>query len=365
MIQSAARDFLLKECTSAYVRAMELDEKGYAPKNWRKMAELGWMGLPFDEEFGGVGSGFLELCTLLEEHGRFRLPGPYFATVVLAGLSIARFGSEAQKSVHLPAIAAGERTMSYAETEAGSGWDAAAIGLSARVEHGDFILDGTKLFVPYAAAVDGLLVVARTSGSREHGITLFLVDARSTGIAFQPLRTIGADHLHAVHFTGVRVPRGCILGEVGQGWPLVDAIRQWSTAAQCAEMVGGAQRVLEMTLEYAKQRMQFGKPIGSFQAVQHHCANMAVDVLGARLLAYEAIWRLSEGRNATAEVYMAKAWVSEAYQRVCGLSHHIHGAIGFTKEFDLQLYSRHAKSAELSFGDGDYCRERVAELMEL
>lgn len=365
MIQAAARDFLLKECPPAHVRAMEQDEKGYAPGLWRQMAELGWMGLPFAEEHGGIGSGFLELCVLLEEHGRFRLPGPFLATVVLAGLPIARFGSDLQRSAHLPAIAAGERIMSYAETEAGGGWDVSALALAARAGHDDFILDGSKLFVPYATAADVLLVAARTSGSGERGITLFLVDARSPGIACEPLRTIGADHLHAVRFDGVRVARSCILGQLDQGWPLVEAIRQWGAAAQCAEMVGGAQRVLEMTLDYAAQRMQFGKPIGSFQAVQHHCADMGVDVLSARLIAYEAIWRLSEGLDAATEVFMAKAWAGEAYQRVCNLSHQIHGAIGYTREYDLQLYSRHAKSAEFSFGDGDYCREQLAQLMGL
>ncbi|MBI4206176.1 MAG: acyl-CoA/acyl-ACP dehydrogenase [Betaproteobacteria bacterium] len=365
LIQAAARDFLLKECPPAHVRAMEKDEKGYAPEHWKRMAELGWMGLPFSEEYGGVGSGFLELCVLLEEHGRCRLPGPFFSTVVLCGLPIARFGSDAQKSEYLPAIAAGERIMSYAEAEVGAGWEASAVELSAKVEHDDFVLDGTKLFVPYATAADVLLVVARTSGTGERGITLFLVDARSPGIACEPLETIGKDHQYEVRFNGVRIPKRCVLGEADQGWPMVDAIHQWGAAAKCAEMVGGAQRVLEMTLEYATQRTQFGKPIGSFQAVQHHCANMAVDVLGARFIAYEAIWRLGERLDAAAEVSMAKAWVSEAYQHVCSLSHQIHGAIGFTKEHDLQLYSRHAKSAELSFGDGDHHRERLAQLLGL
>ncbi|OGA47006.1 MAG: hypothetical protein A3G24_00890 [Betaproteobacteria bacterium RIFCSPLOWO2_12_FULL_62_13] len=365
LIQAAARDFLLEECPPAHVRAMEKDEKGYAPEQWKRMAELGWMGLPFAEEHGGVGSGFLELCVLLEEHGRFRLPGPFFSTVVLGGLPIARFGSEAQKSEYLPAIAAGARVMSYAEAEASTGWETSAVELAAKAEGDEFILDGSKLFVPYATATDVLLVVARTSGNGERRITLFLVDARSPGITCEPLETIGTDHQYEVRFKGVRVPKRCILGVVDQGWPIIGAIHQWGAAAKCAEMVGGAQRVLEMTLEYATQRTQFGKPIGSFQAVQHHCANMAVDVLGARFIAYEAIWRLNEGLDAAAEVSMAKAWVSDAYQDVCRLSHQIHGAIGFTKEHDLQFYSRHAKSAELSFGDADYHRERLAQMMGL
>ncbi|UCF75954.1 MAG: acyl-CoA/acyl-ACP dehydrogenase [Betaproteobacteria bacterium] len=365
LIRNAARAFLEKQCPPAYVRAMETDEKGYAPEQWKSMAELGWMGLPFPEEFGGVGSGFLELCVLIEEHGRFRLPGPFFSTVVLCGMAIARFGSAKQKSELVPAIASGERILAYAESEANATWEASGIEMAATAEDDGYVLKGTKRLVSYAAAADTLLVVARTGGKGERGITVFLVDAASPGITREPLRTIASDHQYQVTFDGVRVPKSRVLGKSGKGWPIVEFIRQWGAAAKCAEMVGGAERVLEMTLDYAKVREQFGKPIGSFQAIQHHCANMAVDVLGARFIAYEAIWRLSEGLDAAAEVSMAKAWTSDAYQRVCGLGHQIHGAIGFTKEHDLQLYSRSAKAAELSFGDADYHRERVAEWLAL
>lgn len=361
LIRNAARAFLEKQCPSTYVRAMETDEKGYSPDQWKAMAELGWMGLAFPEELGGAGSGFLELAVLVEEHGRYRLPGPFFATVVLCGMAIARFGSEEQKQGFLPAIASAKRILTYAESEANATWEASGIELTAKADGPNYILAGTKRFVSYAAAADTLLIVARTGGKGEKGITLFLVDAATAGIASKPLQTIATDHQYEVTFRDVRVPKTCVLGKAGKGWPIVEAIRQWGAAAKCAEMVGGAERVLELTLEYAKVRTQFGKPIGSFQAVQHHCANMAVDVLGARFLAYEAIWRLSEGLEAAAEVSMAKAWVSEAYQRVCALAHQVHGAIGFTREHDLQLYSRSAKAAELSFGDSDFHREKVAQ----
>jgi len=365
LIRDAARAFLEKECPSAHVRAMETDEKGYAPDRWKRMAELGWMGLAFPEELGGVGSGFLELCVLIEEHGRFRLPGPFFSTIVLCGMAVARFGSQKQKPEFLPTIASGERILAYAESEANATWEAPGIEMATIAEGNHYILEGTKLFVSYAAAADTLLVAARTGGRGETGITLFLVDAASPGITCEPLQTIATDHQYQVTFRGVRVPRSRVLGKADKGWPIVAAIRQWGAAAKCAEMVGGAERVLEMTLEYAKVREQFGKPIGSFQAIQHHCANMAVDVLGARFIAYEAIWRLSAGLDAAAEVSMAKAWVSDAYQRVCGLGHQVHGAIGFTREHDLQLYSRSAKAAEISFGDGDYHREKVAQWLAI
>ncbi|MGH2600794.1 MAG: acyl-CoA dehydrogenase family protein, partial [Dehalococcoidia bacterium] len=177
--------------------------------------------------------------------------------------------------------------------------------------------------------------------------------------------TVGAERMCRLEFAGVTVPDDRVLGEVGSGQPVVEAIERYGAAATCAEMVGGAQGVLDRSVEYATQREQFGKPIGAFQAVQHHCANMAIDVLGSRFLAYEAIWRLSAGQEAATEVSAAKAWVSEAYQRVCALGHQVHGAIGFTAEHDLHAYFRHAISSALAFGDGDFHTELLARKLGL
>lgn len=366
MIRQMARDFLRNECSPAFVRAMEEDPQGYSPEMWKSMAELGWMGLPFPEEHGGFGNSFLDLCILVEEQGRFRLPAPFFSTVVLCGLPIARFGRDDQKKELLGSIANGERIMAYADTEPGASWDASGIRLkAASADGGGYRLEGTKLFIPYAHVADNLLVAARTGGPGEDGLTLFIVDARAAGISYEPLKTIGSDHQQKITFEGVRVFDNNILGKKDGGGEIVRAINEWGAAAKCAEMVGGAKRVLEMSLEYARQRVQFGHPIGTFQAVQHHCANMALDVEGSQFIAYEAIWRLSEGMDASTEVSMAKAWVSEAYQRVCTLGHQIHGAIGFTKDHDMQLFFRHARASELAFGDGDYHRERVARRLEL
>lgn len=362
LIRDAARDFLERECPSAHVRAMEKDQKGYSTDLWQAMAKLGWMGLALPEEYGGAESGFIELCVLIEEHGRSRCPSPFFSTV-LCSMAIVRFGNRKQQSELLPSIASGERILACAD--AGLVWDASGITLAARADGSDYVLDGTERFVAYAASADIFIIAARTGGRGEKGITLFLVDAASHGIACEPLETIAGDRQYQLSFHGTRVPRSRVLGKVGKGWPIIELIRQWGAAARCAEMIGGAERVLEMTIEYAMVRQQFGKPIGSFQAIQHHCANMAVDVLSARFIAYEAIWRLSEDIDAVAEVSMAKAWVSDAYQRICALGHQVHGAIGFTREHDLQLYTRNAKAAEVSFGDGDYHRESIARLLSL
>lgn len=365
LIKTTAREFLGSECPMAHVRAMEKDSRGYSPELWQKMAELGWMGLPFAEEHGGAGMSFLDLCILIEEQGRFLLPAPFFATVVLCGLPIARFGSEAQQNEHLEAIAAGGRVMTYAQAEPGAPWGISGVEMTATADGDHYVLDGSKLFVPYAHEAHHLLVVARTGGSGEDGLTLFLVDAASDGLTCRPLETIACDHQNEVTFDGVRVPAADVLGRVDEGGPIARAIHEWGAAAQCAEILGGAEKVLERTVKYAGERVQFDRPIGTFQAVQHHCANMAVDVAGSRFLAYEAIWRLSEGLDASHQVSMAKSWVSDAYQRVCTLGHQVHGAIGFTEEDDLQLYSRHAKAAELAFGDGDYHCEQVARQLGL
>ncbi|HEX4247469.1 MAG TPA: acyl-CoA dehydrogenase, partial [Pseudonocardia sp.] len=233
-------------------------------------------------------------------------------------------------------------------------------------------LDGTALFVPWAAAVDGFLVVADTGA----GLTAFLLDtalldaaSASAGLAVEPLDVVGPDRMYRVRLDGVEVPGGAVLGEVGGGERVVELADAHGAAASCAEMVGGAQRVLDLTVEYAGQRQQFGRPIGAFQAVQHHCADMASDVLGSRLIAYEAIWRLSAGVDSAHEVALAgaaaKAWVSDAYQRVCALGQQVHGAVGFTAEHDLHLYTTHATSTALRFGDGDFHTDRVASAIGL
>lgn len=363
LIQETARDFLEGACPSDHVREMEGDPRGYSPELWREMAELGWMGAAFPEEHGGSGYGFLDLCLLIEEQGRVRLPSPFLSTVVLCGLAVERFGSDEQKAEHLPAIAAGERVLAWAETDPVTAeWGEPA---TAAADGDGFVLDGVKLFVPYAGAADHLLVAARTGGGSDEERVLLLVDAGADGVTSERLGTIDSGHACRVTFQEVAVPGGSVLVPPTEGADAVRTIRQWGAVATSAEMLGGAQKVLEMSLEYARQREQFGRPIGTFQAVQHHCADMAVDVAGSRFITYEAAWRLGEDLDAAEVVSAAKAWVSDAYQRVCQRGHQIHGAIGFTEEETLQLYTRHAKAAEQAFGDGDHHRERVARQLGL
>ena len=363
MLRKMSRDFLENECPKTLVREMEEDEKGYSLDLWKKMAEVGWMGLAFPEEYGGEGLGFLSLAVLIEELGRALVPGPFLSTVVYGGLTILASGTDEQKKEFLPKIAKGELIMSLALTEPSASWDASGIETKAVAEGDNYVISGTKLFISDAHIADYLLVAARTkdSANKEDGITLFLVDAKSPNIKLTPLQTIALDKQFEIALDKVKVPKKNILGEVDKGWPIVEELKLKGMLAQCAFMVGGAQQVLEMTTNYAKERVQFGKPIGSFQMIQQKCADMATDVDGSRFITYQACWKAEEGLPYALDVSMAKAWVSEAYRRCCVEGHQIHGGIGFIKDHDMQLYYRRAKVSELLFGDADYHRERVAQ----
>jgi len=367
MLKTSARDFLEKECPKQLVRQLDESDQGYSPELWRKMAELGWMGLVFPEKYGGSGGSFLDLIVLIEEMGYNILPGPFFSTVVLGGLTILAAGSEEQKKEFLPKVASGEMILTLALTEPSADYNAASIKTKATARNDGYVINGTKLFVPDANVADYILCVARTKETKnpEDGITIFLVDTRSPGVKCTLLKTLARDKQCEIIFGNVTVPKKNILGKPDQGWPIVEGTIQKATVAKCAEMVGGAQAALEMAVRYAKERVQFGRPIGSFQAIQHYCANMVTDVDGSRFITYKAAWEVSEGLPATMDVAIAKAWTSEAYGRVTLLAHQIFGAIGFTMDHDIHLFYRRAKAGEIMFGDGDFQRAIVASELGL
>jgi len=367
MLRTASRDFLTEKLPKAVVKEIEESEQGYSPEIWQEMAGLGWMGLAFPEKYGGADMSFLDLGILLEEMGRACLPGPYFSTVVLGGLPILDIGSEEQKQEYLPKIANGELIFTLALTEPNARYDAQGITVEAVADGDSYVLNGTKLFVPDANVADYMLVVARTDkkAKPEDGITIFIVDAKSPGIGITVLKTIANDKLCEVVFDGVKVPEVNILGQLNQGWGEVQKIIERAAVAKCCETVGCIQAALDMTVEYAKERKQYDRPIGSFQVIQHYCVDMLTDVEGARLSTYQAAWRVSEGLPSTEQVAIAKAWASQASQRVLALAHQIHGAIGVTIDHDLQYYTRRAKAAEATFGDAEFYRNVVAQEMGL
>jgi alkylation response protein AidB-like acyl-CoA dehydrogenase len=368
MLKTSARDFLDKECPKRLVRTMMEDEKGYSPELWKKIADLGWMGLTFPEKYGGVGSSFLDLAVLLDECGRALLPGPFMSTVVLAGRTIAANGDEGQKQQFLPQIASGDMIMTLAFMEASGGIEASDISVTAAPFGDSFIVNGTKLFVPYAHVADYLLCVTRTKDSpkKEQGITLFLVDTKTPGVQVEVLKTMTGEKLCEVVFNNVAVPAKNILGELDRGWPIMKKVLIEAQVAESAWMTGGARWAMETSIEYAKTRIAFGRPIGSFQAIQHKLASVAVGVEGATSIVYYAAWTIMENDpNAALAASMAKSWCGETYKQATFDGVQIHGGIGYTWDHDMHLYLKRAKTGEVAFGDGDYHREKVAQMLNM
>ena len=367
MLKKAARDFLEKECPKAMVREMANKEEGYSRQLWHKMAELGWLGLVFPTSYRGAGGSFLDLVILLEEMGRALVPVPFFATVVLGGLYILEAGSEEQKERLLPRVCSGDTLLTLALSESDAGCDTGSITVKAALHQDQYILEGTKLFVPNADVADHLLCVSRTKdGARPgEGITTFVVDAKSPGITCTPLKTIGRDKQFEVLFEKVIVPKENILGEPDNGWADIEKVLHKATVALCADMNGGAQQVLDMTVNYAKDRVQFDRPIGSLQVVQHRCADIAVALEASRFLTYEAAWKISQGLPCDLEISMAKSQASECYTQATWLGMTIQGGVAFMEEHDLPLYYRRAKATEVSLGDADIHREMIARELGL
>jgi 3-oxocholest-4-en-26-oyl-CoA dehydrogenase beta subunit len=362
MLKKSAREFLNTEYPEKLLREMIKDEKGYTPELWRKIADLGWTGLGIPEKYGGLGD-FLDLAVVLEEMGRVCLISPFFASVVLGASIISEAANEEQKQRLLPSIAEGKTVLTLALTEASAKYTPDAIATKATAQGGSFVIQGTKLFVPDANAADYIICVARTqkAANPSGGITLFLVDSQTQGVVIKPLKTIAGDKQCEVTFNNVKVPKANVLGEVNKGWGYVEKTLAKAAVGRCAEMVGGARKVMEITLDYAKDRTAFGHPIGAFQSIQHRCADMLVDVEGSRFITYQAAWRLSEGLPADKEVAAAKAWVSQAFRRVVNSAHQVHGAIGFTQDHILHLYTKRARADEFSYGDAAFHIEKLAE----
>ncbi len=368
MLKTSAREFMDKECPREHVRAMMEDKTGYSPELWKKMADLGWLGISFPEQYGGAEFSFLELSVVLEECGRALLPGPLMPTVVQVGRTILAAGTEEQKQKFLPKMINGQAIYTPAFLEKNGSIDASGITAAAIPRGDDYVINGTKLFVQDAHVADYILCVTRTSDSTEseEGITLFMVDAKSPGIRVEVLATMTGEKLCEVVFDNVVVPGNNVIGEVGKGWPVVERMKSEAAVAEAAWMTGGARWVLETSIDYAKERIAFGRPIGSFQAIQHKLANMALEVEGATSIMYYAAWTISENTDdISMAASMAKSWCGETYKHAAADGVQVHGGIGFTWDHDMHLYFKRAASAEVSFGDGYYHRENVARLLKI
>jgi alkylation response protein AidB-like acyl-CoA dehydrogenase len=366
MLRQSARAVLEKECPSTVVRKIMEDERGFDPILWKKMAELGWLGLVVPEQYGGGGLSYVDLVLIMEEMGRVVLPSPFIWTVMFAE-AVKRAGSDQQKASLLPKIASGELIATIAYLEPSALWSAEGIRMAARRDGSGYVLDGTKLFVNDGHVADCILVAARTGDAGVRGITLFALETKRSGIAITRLTTMDQTRkLAEVKFNSVKADGADVVAEAGNGWDVLSKVIDRGKVMIASEMMGGAQKVLEMTVDYAKVRVQFGRPIGSFQAVQHKCANMMIDVEGAKSAAYYASWAVSnEVAEAPLAAALAKAAASDAFRRVSADGIQLHGGIGFTWDHDMHLYFKRAKSSEFTFGDANWNRELVAQGINL
>jgi alkylation response protein AidB-like acyl-CoA dehydrogenase len=356
-LRKTVRAFLESKSPETAVREQMETENGFDPAVWSQMGEqMGLQGLSIPEEFGGSGFSFIELGVVLEEMGRALLCAPFFSSVVLAANALLLSGDDAAKKKYLPGIAAGETIATLATTEPSGKWDEKGITTKAEGSGSDWKITGSKMFVIDGATASLIIVGARTS----KGVSLFAVDGDAKGLTRTSLSTMDQTRKQAkLEFNATPAT---LIGTDGKGWDVLSQVFDLAAVALAAEQVGGAQKVLEMAVEYAKVRVQFGRPIGSFQAIKHKCADMLLEVESAKSAAYYGMWCAAEMNEELASVAsLAKAYCSEAYFHAAAENIQIHGGIGFTWEHPAHLYFKRAKSSELLFGDPTYHRELLAQ----
>ena len=358
LLRNSVRSALESSCRPADVRALMDDPRGYAEPLWGEMAKLGWLGLPFPEQYGGAGLGLVELAIVLEEMGRAAYPGPFFASVVLGGLTILFGGSDAQKEKWLSAIASGRVRLTAAWQEDSLDWSPAAVAATAARAGEGWTLSGVKRFVPWAHVADAVLVSARAP----EGVSLFLVDPRAAGVTLTAAKGMDlTTRWFEMRLDGVKVGADAVIGQPGAAGALLEGALRRAAVGASAEMLGAARKSLDMAVEYAKVREQFGQLIGSFQAVRHKCAEMLMEVENSHSAVYYAAWALEAGaEDAAMAASVCKSYVSDSARRVCGEAIQVHGGIGFTWEYDLHIYFKRAKSLEVMYGDAEYHRELIA-----
>jgi len=357
ILKDAAREFLANECPKALVRELRDGDHEYAEGLWRKMAELGWMGVVIPEELGGIGGDFVDLAILLEAMGEACAPVPFFSTVVCFGAALELCSDDQLKRELMPRLASGGLIATFASVEPGNVHGLENIRTTARPDGDGYAVDGTKLFVEHARSAEYLVTVARVP---DRGLAVLLVAADDPGVEVRPVGTLDDAPHSEVVLRSVAVPGRRLLA-LGEGAEtLLNALEERASVAKCAEMVGAMTAAFSATVAYAKERVQFGHPIGSFQAVQHHCADMLMDLESSRHITSLAAWRISRGLPAAGEASMAKAYTSAASNRLLKLAHQVHGAISYCEEHDMHLWLRRCKAASVAFGDTDYHLEKVA-----
>ncbi|MSQ22632.1 MAG: acyl-CoA dehydrogenase [Dehalococcoidia bacterium] len=364
MLKKSAREFLEAECPPSLARDMEKDPLGYPPELWKKLADLGWLGLALPEKYDGQGLPLTHLGIILGEVGRAIVPVPLHSTMT-AALTIAKHGTEAQRQETLPGVSRGATILTWAFTERDPRYVPESIQMQAVARGDSYILNGSKMFVDNFNVAQKCLVPCRTAppSSGKSGISLFLVDTSSAGISHTPLVTMAKDKQSKVNFSNVRIPRASLVGKLNEGWTIVEHMLDLGTALLCAQMEGCARKDTEMATDYAKHRIAFGRPIGAFQSVQHMCADMLMWVDGTQLLTYEALWRIDQGLPASIEVSQAKAFGNEKCEAAVRYCQMIHGGIGFIMEFNQNLWFRRVSAWTMRLGTTYDHRGRVARAL--
>lgn len=356
ILRDSASKFFANECPYGRVKELEETEEGYDPNLWRHIIELGWTGLPFPEEYGGYGMQFLDLIILLEEIGKAVFPSPFFSTVVQCGLTILEAGTEDQKKELIPQIAEGNVIMALAQYEEDASYRLTGVSMTAEAQGDVYILNGTKLFVMDANIADKLIVVAKAG---DQGHSLFLVDAKDPGITITKMPTIAKDNNCEVIFKDVAVPKANILGSPGSAGDALEKMQAKAAIGKAAEMVGGEKVCIDMTADYAKQREQYGRPIGGFQAIQHYMANMLLAYDTSSNYLYRVACMVDEGEDFATETSALKAHCSDTFYYISERAVHIHGGIGTTREADVGLFFRRSKAYESALGGTSYHYEKV------
>jgi alkylation response protein AidB-like acyl-CoA dehydrogenase len=359
MLREMVRGLCAQYCPLELVRKLEDDPRGIPDALWKQLSELGIVGMLLPEAYGGSGQGLLEAAVLYEELGRALAPTPHFASAVMGGGAILAAGSEGQRLEWLPRIASGEALVAPAWLEPDRGYGARGVALRAEPDGGGFRLSGVKRHVPFAAAATRLLVLAR-SGDAEADVDLFLVDPAAPGVRLEQQLSLASDTQYRVELSDVRVPAEARLGDAASGWRAWDAAMRDGIVLLAAQAMGGAERALEITVEYAKERKQFDKPLGAFQAISHYLADASTRIDGGKTLVYEAAWARAAGRNAGRLAPMAKLFACQVFRDTTAMCQQVWGGVGFTIEYDIQLYFRRAKQLQLSWWDGPYLEELVA-----
>jgi alkylation response protein AidB-like acyl-CoA dehydrogenase len=356
MLRDMTRGMLAEYCPIDVVRKMEDDPKGYPDALWKQLGELGLVGMLLPESHGGSGQSILEAAIVYEELGRALAPTPHFVSAVLSAGALLAAGGEEQKQAWLPKVASGEAILSPAWLEPDGGYGPRGVQLRAEKEGGGLRLDGTKRHVAFASAADRLFVLARSDA----GVDLLLVDPAASGVTLTQQKTLGSDTQYRVDFDGVRVDAGERVGAPGSGWSTWNGVMHDGIMLLAAQAMGGAERALEITVEYAKERVQFDKPLGAFQAIAHYLADASTRVDGGKTLVYEAAWARSLGRPVQRLAPMAKLFACQTYRDLTAMCEQVWGGVGFTIEYDIQLFFRRAKQLQLAWWDTRYLEELVA-----